>query len=111
MNEEGLISGLREDQLVTAEEVDSALRESIEQSIGQAAFQQSKVSGWTGNVVARAPGNPPAHARARAAPEPPHAPDARPTRAGGRAEAACGAPKALQVRRCDAAPSTAFARC
>lgn len=76
--DDGLISGLREDQLVTAEEVDSAVREvsnlyfssprsslhanvlrmslnaqSIDQAIGVNAFQHSKVNAWTANIVVR----------------------------------------------------------
>mmetsp|Transcript_41576 Transcript_41576/g.50427 ORF Transcript_41576/g.50427 Transcript_41576/m.50427 type:complete len:118 (-) Transcript_41576:491-844(-) len=43
--------GLREDQLVTTEEVDTVIREAVESTIGTSAFQHNKINAWTSNVV------------------------------------------------------------
>ncbi|EEH54883.1 flagellar outer arm dynein light chain [Micromonas pusilla CCMP1545] len=49
--ETGLISGLREDQLITNEEMDTIVRECIESAVGTNSFLHSKVNQWTSNVV------------------------------------------------------------
>jgi dynein light chain Tctex-type 1 len=52
MDEDGIGgSGLREDQLVTLDEMETVIRESIDATIGQSAFQRSKINAWTSNIV------------------------------------------------------------
>eukprot|EP00241_Pyramimonas_parkeae_P020630 CAMPEP_0114325172 /NCGR_PEP_ID=MMETSP0059-20121206/28947_1 /TAXON_ID=36894 /ORGANISM="Pyramimonas parkeae, Strain CCMP726" /LENGTH=101 /DNA_ID=CAMNT_0001453857 /DNA_START=152 /DNA_END=457 /DNA_ORIENTATION=+ len=52
MDEDGIGgSGLREDQLVTLDEMDAVIRQSIESTLGTAGFQPSKINAWTSNIV------------------------------------------------------------
>mmetsp|Transcript_20511 Transcript_20511/g.34374 ORF Transcript_20511/g.34374 Transcript_20511/m.34374 type:complete len:120 (-) Transcript_20511:375-734(-) len=52
MDEDGFGgSGLREEQLITSEEMDSIIRESIDSTLGTAAFVHNKVNAWTSNLV------------------------------------------------------------
>mmetsp|Transcript_5387 Transcript_5387/g.7282 ORF Transcript_5387/g.7282 Transcript_5387/m.7282 type:complete len:120 (+) Transcript_5387:170-529(+) len=52
MDEDGVGgSGLREDQLITHDEMDTVIRESVESTLGTAAFQHNKVNPWTSNIV------------------------------------------------------------
>eukprot|EP00740_Mantoniella_antarctica_P005312 CAMPEP_0181361626 /NCGR_PEP_ID=MMETSP1106-20121128/7432_1 /TAXON_ID=81844 /ORGANISM="Mantoniella antarctica, Strain SL-175" /LENGTH=120 /DNA_ID=CAMNT_0023475243 /DNA_START=82 /DNA_END=444 /DNA_ORIENTATION=- len=51
VDEDGLISGLREEQLITNEEMDQIVKEAIDQAIGTNIFLHAKVNLWTSNVV------------------------------------------------------------
>eukprot|EP01025_Chloroclados_australasicus_P000753 TRINITY_DN10284_c1_g1_i1.p7 TRINITY_DN10284_c1_g1~~TRINITY_DN10284_c1_g1_i1.p7 ORF type:complete len:120 (-),score=12.66 TRINITY_DN10284_c1_g1_i1:1116-1475(-) len=51
LEEDGLIEGLTEDQLVDDAEVDTLIRESIAQVIADNQFLHAKVVPWSSNIV------------------------------------------------------------
>lgn len=51
MEDEGLIDGLTEDDLVDDAEVDTMVRESISTSVGDNQFLHAKIDTWSANVV------------------------------------------------------------
>jgi len=51
VDEDGLISGLREEELITNEEMDTIVKEAIDQAVGQNAYQHHKINLWTSNIV------------------------------------------------------------
>jgi dynein light chain Tctex-type 1 len=51
MEEEGLIDGLTEDDLIDDAEIDTMIRESIVSSVGDSAFLHAKIDSWSANIV------------------------------------------------------------
>jgi dynein light chain Tctex-type 1 len=48
---EGVIDGLHEDDLMDDAEVDTMIRESISQVVGDNAFTHAKINTWSSNIV------------------------------------------------------------
>ena len=51
MDADGLIDGLREEQLVEPEEIDGLVRDAVKQALGDNVFQHAKAEGWAAAVV------------------------------------------------------------
>ena len=51
MDADGLIDGLREEQLVEPEEIDGLVRDAVKQALGDNVFQHTKAEGWAAAVV------------------------------------------------------------
>ena len=51
MDADGLIDGLREEQLVEPEEIDGLVRDAVKQALGDNVFQHAKAEVWAAAVV------------------------------------------------------------
>jgi dynein light chain Tctex-type 1 len=51
MEEDGLINGLTEDDLIDDAEIDTMIRESIVGALGDSQFLHAKIDSWSSNII------------------------------------------------------------